>query len=65
MLILMRRDGEAIHIGDSIRLLVSSVTNDKVRIGIDAPPSVTVLREELLSAHEGRGEKHSSKLAVE
>ncbi|MGY1408140.1 carbon storage regulator [Luteimonas sp. A611] len=65
MLILTRRDGEAIHIGDSIRLLVSSATDDNVRIGIDAPPSVLVLREELLSTHEGRGEEHSSKLAAE
>lgn len=56
MLILKRRDGEAIHIGDSIRLLVSSVTADKVRIGIDAPPSVLVLREELLPHHKNQSD---------
>lgn len=48
MLILTRRDGEAIHIGDGIRLLVSSVVDDEVRIGIEAPSDILVLREELL-----------------
>ncbi|TYT26175.1 carbon storage regulator [Luteimonas viscosa] len=48
MLILTRREGEAIQIGDGIRLQVTSVRDGKVRIGIEAPPDVLVLREELL-----------------
>jgi carbon storage regulator len=52
MLILSRRDGEAIQIGDSVRLLISSVSDGKVRIGIEAPPDVLILREELLHRTE-------------
>jgi carbon storage regulator len=63
MLILTRRDGEAIHIGDSIRLVVSSVKDDKVRIGIDAPPGVLVLREELLTTHDEPDKGQPGKLA--
>lgn len=49
MLILGRRPGEAILIGDGIRLVILECDRRGVRLGIDAPSSVTVLREELVS----------------
>ncbi|HWG44095.1 MAG TPA: carbon storage regulator CsrA [Gemmataceae bacterium] len=51
MLVLTRRPGEEIVIGNNIRVTVVSVRGDHVRIGIDAPPSVVVDREEI---HERR-----------
>lgn len=51
MLVLTRRPGEEIVIDGNIRLTVISVKGDRVRIGIDAPPSVVVDREEI---HERR-----------
>lgn len=47
MLILTRRVGESIMIGDDIVLTVSEVRGDAVRIGIQAPRSVQVHREEV------------------
>jgi carbon storage regulator len=50
MLVLTRRAGERLLIGDNISVTVVSVERGKVRLGIEAPPDVLVLREEL-TAH--------------
>ncbi len=47
MLILSRKAGERIKLGDSIVLTVVGVSGDKVRVGIQAPANVLVLRDEL------------------
>lgn len=47
MLVLTRKVGERIIIGDGIVVTVVRIQNDKIRIGIDAPNSVTVHREEV------------------
>ena len=46
MLILTRRVGEAILVGDDIMVTVLANTGDVVRIGIDAPKDVQILRPE-------------------
>jgi carbon storage regulator len=49
MLVLTRKPGESIYIGESIRVTVLQTTKcGRIRIGIEAPPEVEVLREELL-----------------
>ena len=53
MLVLTRRIGEEIVIDGNIRVTVISVKGDKVRLGITAPPTVTVDRKEV---HEQRME---------
>jgi carbon storage regulator len=50
MLVLMRRKGERILIGDDIWVEVIEVRNDKVRLGITAPKDVVVHREEVSEA---------------
>jgi carbon storage regulator len=47
MLVLSRRESERIKVGDSIVVTVVRVAGDRVRLGIEAPPGVLVLREEL------------------
>ena len=47
MLVLSRKVGESILISESIRVTVVQATNGRIRLGIDAPPEVIVLREEL------------------
>lgn len=50
MLILRRKAGEALHIGDDIRITVVSVDEGGARLAIEAPREIPVLREELLNA---------------
>ena len=47
MLVLSRKANERVHLGESIVLTIIRVAGEKVRLGIDAPDSVLVLREEL------------------
>jgi len=48
MLILTRKTEQGIVIGGVITIRILSIDGDRVKIGIDAPDSVIVLREELL-----------------
>ena len=50
MLILRRRAGETLLIGDSVKVTVMDVYEGGVRLAIDAPKSVQILRSELLQA---------------
>jgi len=47
MLVLSRREHERIRLGDSVIVTVIQVAGDKVRLGIEAPSDVLVLRDEL------------------
>ena len=47
MLVLSRKEGERIVIGDNITLIVSKVSGNRVTIGIEAPRDVKVIRGEL------------------
>lgn len=58
MLVLSRREGERIRIGDSITVTVVRCIGDKVRIGIEAPADMLILRGELEQYdNEKRAEK--------
>lgn len=48
MLVLSRKLNEGIRIGDEIRIVVVKVERNGVRIGIEAPGHVGIVREELL-----------------
>lgn len=47
MLVLTRKEGEQIRIGDDIIITVVRSGNDKVRLGIEAPTDTVILRSEL------------------
>lgn len=47
MLVLSRKESQRIRLGESIVLTIVKIAGDKVRIGIEAPDSVLVLRDEL------------------
>lgn len=48
MLVISRKPGQIFHIGDNIHITVTEISGDKVKIGIDAPLELNVLRDELL-----------------
>jgi carbon storage regulator len=50
MLILSRRPGESLTIGDEITITVVGVSGNQIRLGITAPREVRVLREEIYRA---------------
>ncbi len=57
MLVLTRKEGERIVIGDDIVVMVIGMKNGRYRIGIEAPPEVQVDREEVRKAKEENGKR--------
>lgn len=47
MLVLSRKPGESVNIGDEVRITVLSISGKQVRIGIEAPSDIAVHREEI------------------
>jgi carbon storage regulator len=62
MLILTRRAGEAVRIGDEIEVTVMAVNGSQVRIGISAPRDIAVDREEI--AERKRRDREAACLPV-
>lgn len=50
MLVLSRKVNETILIGDDIRVTLLGIEGDKIKVGIDAPKTTKIFREELLAA---------------
>lgn len=62
MLILQRKVGESILIGEDIEIIVSDISNNRVKIAIKAPKEYSILRSELLEAiNENKEAKDSKK----
>lgn len=53
MLVLSRKYDEVIHIGPDITITVVDIKDNKVRLGINAPADVKILRAELLTGAKG------------
>jgi len=47
MLVIRRRSGESVLIGDNIELEILDISPSQVKLGISAPPEVTVTRKEV------------------
>ena len=62
MLILTRKLGESITIGDEIKVSVLGIHGRQVRLGIDAPPKIVVHREEIYVKIQEENRKASKSL---
>jgi carbon storage regulator len=58
MLVLSRKPGETIVVGDDIIVTVVSINGNRIKLGIEAPPEVSIKRRELL--FESPGKRHSA-----
>lgn len=56
MLILSRKKGESIKIGDGIEIIVTDIRGEKVRLGISAPEDMKICRTELYLTVENNKE---------
>jgi carbon storage regulator len=61
LLILTRREGENIIIGDDVTISVLGIKGNQVRIGIDAPKNVSVHREEIYARIQRQKENENVK----
>ena len=53
MLVITRKNGESVRIGDDIEIVVTQINRGKIRIGIAAPPEVSIRRSELARHNRG------------
>lgn len=47
MLVLTRKPGQSIYIGDDVKITLKEIKGNQVRLGIDAAPTVKIYREEI------------------
>jgi carbon storage regulator len=64
MLILSRKVNEKVMIGDDISLSIIEIRGDQVRIGVDAPKTVKVFRQEVFDAIRAENKAASESAAV-
>ena len=57
MLVLSRKESEKIMLGDSIVLRIVRVSGDRVRLGIEAPSDMLILRKELDPSSDSHSDK--------
>lgn len=48
MLVISRKLGESLIIGDNIEIFINEISSDKVKVGINAPKDVKIIRHELV-----------------
>lgn len=65
MLVLTRKIGQEIIIGENIEILVVEIRGDQVRLGIHAPKSIPVHRKELLEQIRAEGIRSVAKIEID
>lgn len=64
MLIITRKKGESLMIGDDIEITISKIDDGSVKIGINAPKNISIVRKELYEEVENEN-KQATKIDIE
>jgi carbon storage regulator len=64
MLVLSRKIGESIMIGDTVKIVVLSSDGNPVRIGVDAPSEIAIFRSELYRKIKRQEKENASKANI-
>jgi carbon storage regulator len=65
MLVLSRKKGESIMIGDRIELVIVSIEGDQVRLGIKAPQQVEIFRKEVYQSIQMANREAAEKIDLD
>jgi len=68
MLVLSRKIGESIIVGDNIEISILDIQGDNIRIGIDAPKNIKIFRKEVyedIQAENRRASENLDKMKTE
>jgi len=65
LLVLSRKKNQSIMIGEDIEIIITDVSDDKVRIGIKAPKSLKIFRKELIEEIQEENIKSNLTLNVD
>jgi carbon storage regulator len=65
MLVISRKENERIKIGDDIEIVIVEIGKGQVKIGIEAPKNVHILRSELLEEIKEENKKASKEISLE
>ena len=57
MLVITRRHGESFRIGNDIKVHILNTDRNQIKVGIEAPKDVKILRSELVGKYEDRGNR--------
>ena len=64
MLVLHRKKGESLIINDNIKITIVDISGEKVKIAVEAPKEIPVLRAELVNAAEANKEAAGSEKTI-
>jgi len=65
MLVISRKENERIKIGDNIEIVIVEISKNQVKIGIEAPKEVQILRSELIEGITNENKKANKKISID
>jgi len=65
MLVISRKENQRVKVGENIEIVIVEISKNQVKIGIEAPKEIQILRSELLEEIKNENKKASKKISIE